>query len=211
MIPLDIISDPICPWCYIGKVKLDRALETRPDIALDIHWRPFQLNPNMPAEGMDRRAYLEAKFGGPEGARRVYGQIADRARDAGLEIDFEAIPRTPNTINAHRLIRWARVEGKQTEIVTKLFQRYFERQEDISDPSVLTDAAVTAGLEGPVVAKLLSGEADIAETRAEDAEARQMGVTGVPTFILGRRYALPGAQETELWLRAFDEIAAVES
>ncbi|MEM1266312.1 MAG: DsbA family oxidoreductase [Pseudomonadota bacterium] len=211
MIPLDIISDPICPWCYIGKVKLDRALETRPDIALDIHWRPFQLNPNMPAEGMDRRAYLEAKFGGPEGARRVYGQIADRARDAGLEIDFEAIPRTPNTINAHRLIRWARVEGKQTEIVTELFQRYFERQEDISDPSVLTDAAVTAGLEGPVVAKLLSGEADIAETRAEDAEARQIGVTGVPTFILGRRYALPGAQETELWLRAFDEITAVES
>ncbi|MEM9811608.1 MAG: DsbA family oxidoreductase [Pseudomonadota bacterium] len=211
MIPLDIISDPICPWCYIGKVKLDRALENRPDITLDIHWRPFQLNPDMPAEGMDRRAYLEAKFGGPEGARRVYGQIADRARDAGLEIDFEAIPRTPNTINAHRLIRWARVEGKQTEIVTELFQRYFERQEDISDPSVLTDAAVTTGLEGPVVAKLLSGEADIAETRAEDAEARQMGVTGVPTFILGRRYALPGAQETELWLRAFDEITAVES
>ena len=107
MIPLDILSDPICPWCYIGKANLDRALAARPGHPLTIQWHPFQLNPDMPAGGMDRRAYLEAKFGGREAAVQVYGRIADAAEAAGLSIDFAGISRTPNTIDAHRLIHWA--------------------------------------------------------------------------------------------------------
>ncbi|MEO0914157.1 MAG: DsbA family oxidoreductase, partial [Pseudomonadota bacterium] len=131
MTTLDIISDPICPWCYIGKTKLDAALNERPDFRFEIRWRPFQLNPDMPPEGMDRRAYLEQKFGGKEGALRVYGQIADAAEAAGLEIDFAAIKRTPNTIDAHRLIRWAEAEAAQGPVVSQLFDRYFRHLPEV--------------------------------------------------------------------------------
>ena len=203
---LDIISDPICPWCYIGKARLDRALEQRPDHTFDIHWRPFQLNPEMPAEGMDRQAYLEWKFGGPEGAARVYGQIEQTARDTGLDIDFAAIKRTPNTIDAHRLIRWARVDGRQTLVVNQLFHRYFRQGQDISDHAVLIDVAKTVGMDEALVTRLLSGDADLAETRVEDAKAREMGVTGVPTFIIGNAYVVQGAQDTDMWLKVIDEI-----
>ena len=129
MVKLDIISDPICPWCYIGKTKLFRALEKHPDHPFTIEWHPFQLNPDMPAEGMDRREYLELKFGGKEGAVSVYGQIAQAAEETGLNIDFAAIERTPNTMNAHRLIHWAGIEGKQTAIVDALFKAFFERED----------------------------------------------------------------------------------
>ena len=116
MVKLDILSDPICPWCYIGKANLDRALSQRPDHELAIEWHPFQLNPDMPDEGMDRRTYLETKFGGKERAVTVYAQIEQAAKVAGLDVDFGAIKRTPNTINAHRLIHWAGVEGRQLEL-----------------------------------------------------------------------------------------------
>ncbi|QHQ34696.1 DsbA family oxidoreductase [Algicella marina] len=208
MTVLDIIFDPICPWCYIGKSKLEKALAERPDFAFDIHWRPFQLNPDMPAEGMDRRAYLEAKFGGKEGAVKVYSQIAQAAEAAGLEIDFEKMKRTPNTIDAHRLIKWAKVEDRQGAVVSQLFDRYFRQGQDISDHEVLVAVAKTAGMESEVVARLLTGDADVAETRAEDEQARRMGVTGVPTFIVGGRYAVPGAQDKDVWLRVIDELMA---
>jgi len=203
---LDIISDPICPWCYIGKARLDRALESRPDHTFDIHWRPFQLNPDMPPEGMDRQAYLEWKFGGPDGAARVYGQIEQTARDTGLDIDFPAITRTPNTLDTHRLIRWARVEGRQTLVVTQLFHRYFRQGQDISDHNVLGEVANTVGMDEALVHRLLDGDADLEETRLEDAKAREMGVTGVPTFIIGNTYAVQGAQDVATWLKIIDEI-----
>ena len=113
-IKLDIMSDPICLWCYIGKAHLDRALESEPNHPFAIEWHPFQLNPDMPAEGMDRRAYLEGKFGGKEGAVRAYAPVVEHAEKAGLKINFEAMQRTPNTLNAHRLIHWAGIEGRQT-------------------------------------------------------------------------------------------------
>lgn len=208
MITLDIISDPICPWCYIGKAKLDRALEAAGDHPFDIHWRPFQLNPDMPPAGMDRREYLETKFGGPEGANRVYSAIADAAAEAGLEIDFGRIERTPSTIDAHRLIRWARVTGNQTAVVSQLFRRYFREGQDISDRAILLDVAESAGMEREVVERLLDSDADLAETREEDAAAREMGVGGVPTFIVGGRYVLQGAQDSETWSRVIDELNA---
>ncbi len=206
MTTLDIISDPICPWCYIGKAKLDRALEAAPEHPFEIQWRPFQLNPDMPAEGMDRREYLEWKFGGREGAIKVYGEIAKTADATGLDIAFDKIKRTPNTLNAHRLIRWAQVEEKQSQVVSQLFKRYFREGQDISDIDVLVDVATTVGMDGDLVRRLLEGDSDLAETIAEDKKAREMGVQGVPCFIIGASYAVQGAQNTDTWAGIIAEI-----
>jgi len=204
---LDIISDPICPWCYIGKVKLDRALAQRPDHGLDIFWRPFQLNPDMPAEGMDRMTYLETKFGGPERAKEIYGRIEDAAAAAGLTVDFAKIKRTPNTFDAHRLIRWARTHELQQPVMDSLFTRYFERGEDIGDRKVLLDVGTEAGLDTKWLTRLYDEDADRDVVTKEEASARQMGISGVPTFILGEKYALSGAQEAETWLDALDRLS----
>ena len=206
MTTLDIISDPICPWCYIGKAKLDRALEAAPDHPFEIQWRPFQLNPDMPAEGMDRREYLEWKFGGREGAIKVYGEIAKTAEATGLDIAFEKIKRTPNTLNAHRLIRWAQIEEKQSQVVSQLFKRYFREGQDISDIDVLVDVATTVGMDSDLVRRLLGGDSDLEETIAEDKKAREMGVQGVPCFIIGASYAVQGAQNTDVWANIISEI-----
>ena len=211
MITLDIISDPICPWCYIGKAKLDRALETVGDHPFDIHWRPFQLNPTMPPEGMDRREYLEWKFGGREGAVKVYSQIEAAAKEAGIEVDFSKIDRTPNTIDAHRVIRWARTEGSQTAFVTRLFQLYFNEGADISDHQVLINAAMETGMDGRMVMRLLATDADLEETRAEDVSARERGVQGVPCFIVGNKYAISGAQEPGVWAQVIQELREQEA
>lgn len=204
---LDVLSDPICPWCYIGKIKLDRALEQRPDHGLDIFWRPYQLNPDMPAAGMDRTEYLETKFGGPERARTIYGQIEDAAKAAGLDVDFSKIKRTPNTFDAHRLIRWARSGGHQQAVIDSLFVRYFERGEDIGDRTILMDVATEVGMDLDVLTRLYAEDADREMLVNEEALARQMGVTGVPTFILGEKFALVGAQETTAWLDVLDRLA----
>lgn len=206
MIKLDIISDPICPWCYIGKSYLDRALAKRPDHPFEIEWHPFQLNPGMPNEGMDRREYLETKFGGKENAIRVYSQIAEAAEAAGLEIDFEAMKRTPNTVNAHRLIHWAGLEGRQTAIVSRLFKAYFVEGKDIGDRAVLIEIAEGAGLDRAMTERLLDSEADADDIRTRDAHARDRGVTGVPTFVVANQHVLPGAQPPELWEKVIDEI-----
>jgi predicted DsbA family dithiol-disulfide isomerase len=207
MVKLDILSDPICPWCYIGKTHLDRALEQHPDHPFVIEWHPFQLNPDMPAEGMDRRAYLEAKFGGADGAAEVYGRIADTARAAGLAIDFDRIGRTPNTLDAHRLIHWAGLEGRQTATVTRLFKAYFENGEDICDRDVLLDIAEGVGLDRAMIERLLDSDADRDDIRARDAHARERGVTGVPTFVIANTHVVPGAQPPELWNQVLDELA----
>ena len=208
MVKLDILSDPICPWCYIGKAHLDRALEAHPDHPFAIEWHPFQLNPDMPPEGMDRRAYLEAKFGGPEGAAQVYGRIADAAKAAGLSIDFDAIQRTPSTLDAHRLIHWAGLEGRQTAVVTRLFKAYFEAGQDIGDRNVLLDIAEGVGLDRAMIERLLDSDADREDIRARDAHARARGVTGVPTFVVANAHVLPGAQPPELWEQVLTELAA---
>ena len=147
MVKLDIFSDPICPWCYIGKTQLDRALLARGDTPFNIEWHPFQLNPDMPAEGMDRRAYLETKFGGKDQAVAVYARIAEAAEAIDLPIDFAAIQRTPNTLNAHRLIHWAGIESRQSEVVDALFTAYFVEGRDIGDKDTLADIADSAGIE----------------------------------------------------------------
>ena len=211
MIKLDIISDPICPWCYIGKTNLDRALEAHPDHAFEVEWHPFQLNPDMPAEGMDRREYLETKFGGQEGALQVYGQIDQAARDIGLHLDFAGIKRTPNTIDAHRLIHWAGLEGRQTLVVDKLFKAYFKEGRDISEHSVLARIAEAAGMDGEAIRRLLATDEDKADLRARDAHARDRGVSGVPCFIVGQRYAVQGAQPPETWANVIEDIRKMDA
>ena len=199
MIKLDIMSDPICPWCYIGKTQLDQALALHPDHPFTVEWHPFQLNPDMPAEGMDRRAYLEGKFGGKTKAVQVYGNIERQARTLGLSIDFAAMKRTPNTINAHRLIHWAGLEQKQQGLVDALFDAYFCKGVDIGESDNLCDIAEKAGLERDVIAHLLDGDTDCQMIRERDAHSRKMGVNAVPTFIVANQHAVPGAQTPEVW------------
>jgi len=205
-IKLDIMSDPICPWCYIGKAHLDRALEAHPDHPFEIEWHPFQLNPDMPAEGMDRRAYLEGKFGGKEAAVRAYAPVVENAEKAGLKINFEGMERTPNTLNAHRLIHWAGIEGRQTAAVSALFKAYFVDTRDIGSLDVLADIADSIEMDASVVMRLLNTDADMQEIRDRDAHSREMGINSVPTFIVGGRHAVPGAQPPELWAKVIAEI-----
>lgn len=206
MVRLDIISDPICPWCYIGKTLLDHALTMRPVHPFEIHWQPFQLNPEMPVGGMDRKDYLEIKFGGREGAIRAYAPVLERAEAAGLTIDFAAIPRTPNTLDAHRLLHWAEVEHCQDAMAMALFRAYFEEGRDIGDHEVLADIADSLALDAALISRLLASDADRAEISESDARFRKMGITGVPTFIVNGQHALPGCQPVETWLRVIDEI-----
>ena len=205
-IKFDILSDPICPWCYIGKTHLDVALSQVPDHPFVIEWHPFQLNPDMPEAGMDRRAYLEGKFGGKEGAVRAYAPVVEHAQSAGLTINFEGMERTPNTLDAHRLIHWAGIEAKQTEMVDALFEAYFVEARDIGDHDVLADIADGIGMDAAVVRKLLASDSDKEDIRSRDAHSRQMGVNSVPTFIVANKHAVPGAQPPELWVKVIGEL-----
>lgn len=206
MVKLDIISDPICPWCYIGKTLLDRAMEAETEHPFEIEWHPFQLNPDMPLVGMDRRAYLEGKFGGKEQAVKVYGQIDQHARDVGLELDLGAIKRTPNTLNAHRLIHWAGIEQRQSMVISALFRAYFKEGRDIGDVEVLADLADTCGMDAALVQRLLATDEDLEGIREKDAGFRKMGVNSVPTFIIAGQHAVPGAQSVEVWRNVITDI-----
>lgn len=206
MVKLDIWSDPICPWSLIGKTLLDRALAARPDHPFQITWHPFQLNPGMPAGGVPRAQYLETKFGGRDKAVAAYAPILDKAAEIGLEIDFGAIPRTPNTMDAHRLIHWARTEDRQQQAVDALFDAFFFKHLDIGAPDVLTQIAGDIGLDRAVIARLLQGEADKDLVMASDIEARRRGITGVPTYIVADTHVVTGAQPTGLWLQVIEEL-----
>ncbi len=210
-IKLDIMSDPLCPWCYIGKAHLDRALQDHPNHPFAIEWHPFQLNPEMPREGMDRRAYLEGKFGGKEGAVRAYAPVVEHAEKAGLNINFEAMQRTPNTLDAHRLIHWAGIEGRQTAAVSALFKAYFVEARDIGDAEVLADIADSIEMDAAVVTRLLKSDVDAQDIRDRDAHSRKMGVNSVPTFIIANAHAVPGAQPPELWAQVIADLTKQQS
>ena len=211
MAKIDIISDPICPWCYIGKTRLDRALELNPTHNFIIEWHPFQLNPTMPKDGMDRREYLEAKFGGQKEAIEVYSNIDKTATETGLSLNFGGIKRTPNTIDAHRLIHWAGIEGRQNSIIDRLFKAYFQEGRDISEHSVLTRIASAAGMDQDVVRSLLKSDADKEDIKARDTDARKRGIQGVPAFVVANEYVIQGAQTTDIWDNIIKEIQEVIS
>jgi len=205
---LDIFSDPICPWCYIGKARLESALEQRPDHPFLIEWHPFMLNPAMPPAGMDRLAYMQAKFGDADGILKAYLPIQQAAEAAGLPFHLERITRTPATLDAHRLIHWAGLEGRQNAVVSALFRAYFAEGRDIGDPAVLAEVAGAAGLDAAMTTRLLATDADVQDIRERDAMIRERGLTGVPRFLIGRKYVLAGAQPPEVWTRLIDDLVA---
>lgn len=209
MIHLDIFSDPVCPWCYIGKAHLDRALASRPGHPFIIEWHPFQLNPDMPLEGRDRAGYLEEKFGGREKATAIYARVEQAAIDAGVEIDFAAMKWMPNTLNAHRLIHWAGLEGRQTAVKSALMRAFFREGRDIGDAATLVAIAGAAGMDERVVERLLASDADRDDIMARDADARRKGVNAVPTFLVARQYVVQGAQPPEVWTQVIDELMAL--
>jgi len=208
MTRLDIFSDPVCPWCYIGNAQLDRALKANPAHDFAIEWQPFQLNPGMPREGRDRAAYLEAKFGGKTRAAQVYVRVEEAAQAAGLAIDFAAMKRMPNTLDAHRLIHWAGLEGRQAAMVAALFGAFFRDGRDIGDTATLAELAGAVGMDRAVVARLLASDADRAAIVARDAHARTRGVGAVPTYVIANQYVLSGAQPAALWGQVIAELAA---
>jgi len=201
---IDIVSDVICPWCFIGKRRLEKALSLRPDLAVDVTWRPFQLNPDMPPDGMERKAYIAAKFGGGGQADRVYANVAEVGAGIGIPFAFDRIRRTPNTRDAHRLIRWAAAHALADPVVEALFRAYFLDGRNIGDRAVLAEIAGAAGLDATVARRWLDGDADIEPVLAEDRGARRLGINAVPCFIFERNYAVSGAQEPEFFLPIFD-------
>ncbi|MBU0723484.1 MAG: DsbA family oxidoreductase [Alphaproteobacteria bacterium] len=201
---LDIFSDVICPWCFIGKRRLERALALRPMPELEIRWRAFQLNPGMPKEGMDRSAYLEAKFGGEMRSRQIYDTIRRVGSSENIPFAFEKVTRTPNTVDAHRLIRLAWDKGVQGEIVEALFQGYFLEGRDIGDQDTLVDIAADQNMNSDEVRNFLESKEGAVDVEAECVTAGRIGVNGVPCFILNGRYGLSGAQEPEALFPMFD-------
>lgn len=201
---VDIVSDVICPWCYIGKRRLERALALRPEVSIDTSWRPFQLNPDMPAEGIDRRDYLAAKFGGSAHAERIYANVTEAGASVGIPFAFDRIRRTPNTRNAHRLIRYATAQDRADAIVEALFEGYFTAGRDIGDRETLAEIASEAGLDAKETSQWLAGSAELEQVLAEDRSARRLGINAVPCFIFEGQYAVSGAQEPEFFLPVFD-------
>lgn len=207
MTTLDIYSDPVCPWCYIGKARLDAALQIRPDHGFRITWHPFMLNPEMPPEGMDRREHLEQKFGSQKATVDMYLPVQKAADEAGLPLDLGAVGRMPSTLDAHRLIHWAGLEGRQTAVVDAIFRGYFAEGADIGERAVLVALAESAGMDPAVVERLLDSDADTAAIRQRDAEIRARGLRGVPGFVIDGQYVISGAQDVPTWLGIMDELA----
>ena len=210
-VQLDVVSDVMCPWCYIGKRRLEKALETVGDVEVEIQWRPFQLDATLPPEGKDRREYLETKFGGPERAKQIYSTIEQAGRDEGLDFNFPAIEVSPNTLDAHRVIRWAANEGEavQGKLVERLFELFFMEGAHIGQHKVLIEAAKHAGMDESVVATLLDTDKDRDAVEKEIAVAQQMGVLGVPCFIINNKYAVMGAQEPDQIASAIRQAAEI--
>lgn len=208
---IHIFSDLICPWCLIGKRRLEAALSQRPDVAAKVIWQPFQLNPDMPRDGFDRQQYIEWKFGGAERAKMFYKRIEDTAAEDGIEIRFDRIRRTPNTIDGHRAVLFSAGRGKADEMTESLFQAYFQDGEDIGDRDLLVEKAAALGLDRTDVADYLSSDTDVDLIREVDLSARQGGVDGVPCFIIENKYAVQGAQPPEVLVDVIDRIRELDT
>ena len=210
---IDVISDVVCPWCFIGKRHLESALaqyrEKHPDApAPTVRWHPFQLNPQLPKTGVPRAEYLEKKFGGPTRAQQIYARVTEAGKKAGIDFAFDRIAVQPNTVNAHRLVYHALDKGKQDAIVEALFNAYFLDARDLTKTDTLAEVAGKAGIDAKSAAEYIESDEDSDLITDADREARQVGVEGVPFFILNRRYGLSGAQPPEVLLQAMEEAAA---
>ena len=208
---LDVVSDVVCPWCYIGKRQLEAALERMPaDARPTVRWHPFQLNPDLPAEGVDRRSYLEHKFGGAERAAQIYERVRAAGRSAGLELDFDRIERQPNTLDAHRLIAWAQDElGRDAgPLVEALFRAYFVEGRSLVERDSLARLAGEAGLDPQAALAMLASDEGAGRIAAADRRARALGIQGVPFFVFDGRVGVSGAAGTDALLQAWTQAGA---
>ncbi|MAV81904.1 MAG: hypothetical protein CMI90_00390 [Pelagibacteraceae bacterium] len=197
MIKLDIFSDTVCPWCYIGKKRLDRAIKKFNNEEFKITWRPFQLNPNMQADGMDRKEYLVSKFGSEDGAKTIYDNIFLEGQKEEIDFQFDLIKITPNSFNSHRLLALAYQKNIQNEMIEDLFKSYFIKGEDIGDPAVLLDIAIKYNIEEDDFKNYLMDKKNIEPLANEELQARKMGINSVPTFIVNQQLVINGAQSIE--------------
>jgi predicted DsbA family dithiol-disulfide isomerase len=209
---IDIVSDVVCPWCFVGKRRLEAALAAlaarEPALRPVIAWHPFQLNPDLPGDGMDRRLYLETKFGGAARAGQVYERVRAAGASVGIEFAFERIARQPNTLDAHRLIAWAQERGRADALVERLFRAYFLDGEYVGELGILARLAGEAGLDPVAASAYLASEEGSAAIAAADRRARELGIDGVPFFIFNRRVGVSGAQEPATLLAAIDQSRA---
>ncbi|AEH88907.1 MULTISPECIES: DsbA family protein [Mesorhizobium] len=212
-ITVDVVSDVVCPWCFIGQKRLDKAVAAAGDVEVHIRWRPFQLDPTIPPQGKDRREYMLAKFGSDERIREIHARIEPLGEAEGISFAFDAIKVAPNTLDAHRLIRWAGAAGEavQNSLVRRLFQLNFEQGVNIGDHAVLVEAAREAGMDASVVETLLPTDADVEAVRTEIATAARMGISGVPCFLLEGKYAVMGAQDADTLADAIRQVAAAKA
>lgn len=214
-ITVDVISDVVCPWCFIGMKRLETAIGQLDGVAVDVRWRPYQLDPTIPAEGMPRHDYMLAKFGSQERLSQMGAQITELGEAEGIRFNFEAMQVAANTLDAHRVIRWAgspkAPEGTQSRVVRRLFEMNFEEARDIGDKAVLVEAAGEAGLDTALVEALLSSPADREAVSTEIATAAQMGIRGVPCFLLEGKYAVMGAQDADTLADAMRQVAAAKA
>jgi predicted DsbA family dithiol-disulfide isomerase len=202
---IDIISDAICPWCYIGKRQLERALPilARDGLAFDVHWHPFQLNPDMPAQGVDRHEYRLAKFGSEQRLAEMDARVTEAAAAVGLPFRTDLMRRTPNTIDAHRTVWLAEQHGVQDAVVEALFRAFFIEGQDIGNPDTLTEVAAQAGLDRTAMTAMLQSDQGRTEVLNEDLTARRAGLNGVPTFTLAGHVLFSGALPAESMASAF--------
>ena len=208
---IDVVSDVVCPWCFLGKRRLDAAIRATEGAPIAVRWRPFQLDPSMPAEGMDRRAYMMAKFKDDTRLAVIHDRLTEMGKEVGIAYAFDRIERAPNTLDAHRLIRLASVGGRQDAVVDRLFRLYFEEGRDIGDRKLLIEVARECDMDAEIVEKLYAAGDDVDLVQAEIAQAQAIGVTGVPFFIFASRYGVPGAQDTEVLVKAIAQGRAAQS
>ena len=207
---IEVVHDLVCPWCYLGTRRLMRTLRRRPHLGYEIVWRPFLLNPDMPRSGMSRTDYVLRKFGGDERARRLYGSIAEIGQAEGVLFRFDLIRRTPSSVDAHRLVRWAVRFNRATDVVEALFAAHFADGRDTGDPAVLCAVAAACGLDPFAARAFLASEGEVEQVHADNLQAHRLGINGVPCIVVAGRHAIAGAQEPEVIERLLD-VAAVEA
>ncbi len=207
---IEVVHDLVCPWCFLGVRRLLRTMRRRPDLLYDLVWRPFLLNPDMPRGGMARPDYVVRKFGGEDRARRLYASITEIGRNEGVQFRFDRVRRTPSSIDAHRLVRFAARYGRADSMVEALFSAHFTDGRDIGDHGVLVAVAEACGLDPMAVARFLPSEDETDLVHADNLRAHRLGINGVPCFVIGGRHAIAGAQEPEVIERLLD-VATVEA
>jgi len=205
---IDIVSDVVCPWCYIGKRRIENALALAPDVPVEVNWRPFFLNPWVPREGISREEYLTAKFGSVDAYKAIAGRVVTAAAGEGLEYNPDRVRRQPNTIDCHRLIHWADVEGKAAAMKQRLMDLYFRDGGDLTETDVLVQAAADIGMDADDVRRRLATDEDVALISAQAKDASDKGISGVPTFVFAQKYAVSGAQPAEQLARAIRQVSA---